>query len=84
MSDRRRSPESPDLIARLDAAKQRLDRSVDDLSRILDWRDEIRSRIWRAQHTFLYADCEIDFSDLQTEAETFGRVCRCLGWRTSK
>jgi hypothetical protein len=60
-----------------------LDATIDTLGIIADWREDLQRRIRRARLTFLYADCGIDTSALQTEAETFGRVCRCLSWRTS-
>lgn len=74
MSDRRLT--SPDLIAQLDTARECLDRSVDDLSHILDWRDEIAERIWRAQTVFMLVDTDHDFDQLINEVTTFKKVCR--------
>ena len=57
------------------------DAVTDDLASIADWKEDLQSRIRRAQFIFLYADFDVDFSSLQTEVETYKKVCRCLAWR---
>ena len=58
-----------------------LDATIDTLGIIADWREDLQRRIRQTQLIFMYVDCEIDFSPLQNEVETFKRVCQCLTWR---
>lgn len=69
------------LLAAFDLASDRLRDTTDTLEAILDWRDELLSRIRRAQLRFELLDCELDTSELEAEVAEFVCLCQRLAWR---
>lgn len=69
------------LVGEHRLARDRLDRGVDTLEIIADWKDDLRARIARRQLIFELVDFDVPFDDLVDETNTFKRVCRALKWR---
>jgi hypothetical protein len=71
-------------IERLDAARAHLEGQTELLERLMDWRDDLCQRIWRAQLQFELVGLDVDHQDpLVAEVDAFQRVCRCLAWPTT-
>jgi hypothetical protein len=45
------------------------------------WREDLTTRLRRAQLVFELVDTGIDLASLEQEAEQFKRVCRVLSWK---
>ena len=69
------------LVDQYRAAREQLDRGVDTLQIIADWKDDLRARIARRQLVFELLDYDVPYDDLVDQGQTFKRVCRGLAWR---
>ena len=63
----------------LQVASARLEQRIEDLTAIADWRDDLQSRLHRAQLRFEYLGLDADEQDaLAAEVAEFNQVCRSL------
>ena len=77
----RRGNEHTGAIERLDAARASLEGQTELLERLMDWRDDLRQRIWCAQLQLELVGLDVYYQDLLVaEVDAFKRVCRCLAW----
>lgn len=69
------------LVDEYRLARDRLNRGVDTLEDVADWKDDLRARIAQRELIFELVDFDAPFDDLAAEVEAFKRVCRALKWR---
>jgi hypothetical protein len=63
------------------AAEAVLPPDVETLEIIADWKEDLQTRIKRAQLRFELLDADLDLTALQEEVDHFKRACRALTWR---
>jgi len=72
---------SQQLLRKLEAALQRLDRRTEALGIIATWRDELCERLAKAELRFeLVGLPDEEQVALVAEVRDFKRLCRALGW----
>ena len=69
------------LLAQLEATRQRLDNCAAVLEIIADWQDDLQQRIARQELIFELVDCGDRGIDLLfEEVATFKRCCQAIAW----
>ncbi len=75
------SAQARELLRKLEAARQRLDRRTAALGIITAWRNELRVRLARAELQLELTGLPDEEQDaLVAEVAEFKRLCRILGW----
>jgi hypothetical protein len=77
-----RAADATDLVAQLDAARARLDRSTDTLELIAAIKEDLRRNIRWRQLKMEALDANVDISDLLEAVEDFKRIVAYLTWRS--
>jgi hypothetical protein len=76
------SPTVNRLLAHYQEARRRLERRIDDLDTIADWKRDLQERIARAQLVFEIVDVDVDMDGLAGEVSDFKTVCHAIAGRS--